>query len=306
MDEKGCYLCDFEAERYQRDFDRNIYGVRCRRCGEYAITFECSFNPRSSDGRTLAAISAATRQASESGSTLLLRMDNWDQLAAAHMNTPVRQKVLKVLRYAAGKSEFPGAFLQIHEDFDYPAFDAKSPEECRFLVQHVVDCGYLGSMSDDALTLTVKGWDVVEPLGNTAGMLGRCFVAMSFTEELDEAYHLGIKPAVEHDCGLIAVRMKELHHNQDICDRLLSEIRQAQFVVADFTGHRNGVYYEAGFARALGREVINSCRDTDFDGLHFDTNHLNHIKWKTPSDLRRQLTDRIRATITTPLRSVVP
>jgi len=123
---------------------------------------------------------------------------------------------------------------------------------------------------------------------------------MSFAEELDEAYLLGIKPAVEQDCGLIAIRMKELEHNQDICDRLLSEIRQAQFVIADFTGHRSGVYYEAGFARALGREVINCCRESDFDGLHFDTNHLNHIKWATAADLRQKLADRIRATIRMP------
>jgi nucleoside 2-deoxyribosyltransferase len=123
---------------------------------------------------------------------------------------------------------------------------------------------------------------------------------LSFADELDEAYLLGIKAAVEQDCGLAAVRMKELHHNEDICDRLLSEIRLAQFVIADFTGHRNGVYYEAGFARALGREVINCCGDSDFDRLHFDTNHLSHIRWKTPADLREQLVDRIRATISLP------
>ena len=250
--------------------------------------------------RNLTAISAATRQSADGGSPLLLRMDNWDQVAAAHINTPVRQKVLKVLRYVAGKSEFPGAVVRISEELDYPAFDAASPVECRFLVQHAVDSSYLDCRPVEMLTITVKGWDVVEPLRGTDGIPGRCFVAMSFAEELDEAYFLGIKLAVEKDCGLLAIRMKELHHNADICDRLLSEIRQAQFVIADFTGHGNGVYYEAGFARALGREVINCCRDTDFDQLHFDTNHLNHIKWKTPVDLREQLTDRIRATITTP------
>ncbi|MBZ5725488.1 MAG: nucleoside 2-deoxyribosyltransferase [Acidobacteriia bacterium] len=298
----ACFLCGLETDDISQDFDTRVYFVRCRRCGEYRITMECSSNPRSADETTLAAISAATRQAAESHSTLLLRTDNWDQVAAAHKNTPVRQKVLKVLRYSAAKSRSPGEFFRIQEDFDYPAFDAASPQECRFLVSHATDSGYLESMSDDALTLTVKGWDAVEPLTGTAGTPGRCFVAMSFAEQLDEAYLLGIKPAVEQDCGLLAIRMKELHHNDDICDRLLSEIRQAQFVIADFTGHRNGVYYEAGFARALGRDVINCCRDTDFDLLHFDTNHLSHIKWKMPQDLRQQLTDRIRATIVAPAK----
>jgi len=79
--------------------------------------------------------------------------------------------------------------------------------------------------------------------------------------------------------------------------RLLAEIRRAEFVVADFTGHKKGVYYEAGFARALGREVIMMCRDSDFGGLHFDTSHMNHIKWSETIDLRQRLADRIRATI---------
>ena len=178
-----------------------------------------------------------------------------------------------------------------------------------FLIRHVIESRHLetslrNSPTPDPhwFTLTVQGWDAVEPLIASAGTPGRCFVAMSFVADLDEAYLLGIKAAVEHDCGMMAVRMKELQHNEDICDRLLSEIRQAQFVIADYTGHKNGVYYEAGFARALGREVINCCRDTDFDGLHFDTNHLSHIRWRTPADLRQQLTDRIRATIAAPVR----
>jgi len=297
MNDTSCFLCRLDAEKSWSDFDTDIYGVKCARCGEYRITRECSYNPSNADASTLAAVSAATRQATESGSSLLLRMDNWDQVSAAHKGTPVRQKVTKLLQYLAGKSQFPGDAVRIDEQVDYPAFDAATPAECSFLVRHVFNSGYLDKRGDDLLTLSVKGWDHVEPLSGVAGIPGRCFVAMSFEEELDEAYLLGIKPAVEQDCGLIAIRMKEIEHNQDICDRLLSEIRQAQFVIADFTGHRNGVYYEAGFARALGREVINCCRESDFDGLHFDTNHLNHIKWTTAADLRQKLVDRIRATI---------
>jgi len=229
-------------------------------------------------------------------------MDNWDQVVAAHKNTPVRQKLMKILRFAASKSDSPGAYIRITASEDYPVCDAGSEQECLYLVNNALESGYLEE-ARDAVRVSVKGWDLLEPLNVTSGIPGRCFVAMSFMDELDEAYLLGIKPAVEQDCGMTAIRMKELHHNEDICDRLLSEIRQAQFVIADFTGHKNGVYYEAGFARALGREVINCCRDTDFNGLHFDTNHLSHIRWRTPQDLRQRLTDRIRATIAAPLRA---
>src|SRR4029077_13620335 len=112
MDNTTCFLCGTKTEGSSRDFDHDTYSVPCPRCGKYRITRQCSRNPQSTDERTLRAISAATRQADDSGSPLLLRIDNWDQLAATHTNTPVRQKVLKVLRYAAGKSTFPGELFQ--------------------------------------------------------------------------------------------------------------------------------------------------------------------------------------------------
>ena len=68
-------------------------------------------------------------------------------------------------------------------------------------------------------------------------------------------------------------------------------------MVADFTGHRAGVYYEAGFARGLGREVICCCQMDDFDNRHFDLHVMNHIVWKDAGDLRVQLARRVKATI---------
>jgi hypothetical protein len=126
---------------------------------------------------------------------------------------------------------------------------------------------------------------------------GRCFVAMAFRDSLLEAYTEGIHAAIKKDCGFEAVRMLELEHNDKICDRIIVEIRKAQFVVADFTFHRGGVYFEAGFAHALGRPVIWTCRADGFDELHFDTRQFNHIAWNTPADLRLKLADRIRGTI---------
>jgi len=68
--------------------------------------------------------------------------------------------------------------------------------------------------------------------------------------------------------------------------------------VADFTGSRGGVYFEAGFALGLGIPVIWSCRKNDVKKVHFDTRQYNHIVWNDSSDLYRQLRDRIEATIT--------
>ena len=68
-------------------------------------------------------------------------------------------------------------------------------------------------------------------------------------------------------------------------------------MIADFTGQRGSVYYEAGFARGLRLPVIYCCRADDFDKLHFDTRIINHIKSLNPADLREQTANTIKATI---------
>ena len=68
--------------------------------------------------------------------------------------------------------------------------------------------------------------------------------------------------------------------SKNINDKILADISRAQFVVADFTHHPNGVYFEAGFALGLGKLVIWRCRLDEFrpDRVHFDTQPYNHIE----------------------------
>jgi nucleoside 2-deoxyribosyltransferase len=67
--------------------------------------------------------------------------------------------------------------------------------------------------------------------------------------------------------------------------------------VADFTGQRHGVYFEAGFAQGLGLPVIWTCREDHVKNLHFDTRQQNHITWEQSDDLREKLKNRIWAVI---------
>jgi hypothetical protein len=67
--------------------------------------------------------------------------------------------------------------------------------------------------------------------------------------------------------------------------------------VADFTGNREGVYYEAGFAQGLDIPVIWTVREDWLGKIHFDTRQYNHIHYRTPDELLRALKNRIMATI---------
>ncbi len=103
---------------------------------------------------------------------------------------------------------------------------------------------------------------------------------------------IGIKNA-----GYEPDRADRGEYTNRIDDEIIARIRAAAFVVADFTGHRGGVYYEAGFAFGLGRHVIGTCRKDNMKGLHFDIRQYNTIDWETPEELALRLQHRIEAII---------
>jgi hypothetical protein len=145
----------------------------------------------------------------------------------------------------------------------------------------------------------MKGWQQVDPVYSPDGEPGRCFIASWLDAEMDEPYANGIEPAVR-ECGYEPFWMKNIPENKGITDRIISEVRRAQFIVADLTGQRPNVYFEAGFARGLGREVIWCCRADQLDGpdgLHFDIRHFGHVVWNNSAELRTKLADSIRANI---------
>ena len=146
------------------------------------------------------------------------------------------------------------------------------------------------------LSLTVEGKQKVEELAKPNIESKQAFVAMWFDEQMESAYSDGIKP-LEEDTGFTMLRIDMKQFNEKICDRILAEIRRSRFLIADVTKHRQGVYFEAGFAMGLNLPVIWTCREDQIEECHFDTRQYNHITWKAPSELREKLKDRILATI---------
>lgn len=267
----------------------------CLRCGTFGLTGDAA-EEISGQEMLKRHLSSATRQESEYHKPITLRRDNYKMYAEEHGWTSVQQKMRKVLEYLGGKSSFYSQLISLDPTRDYPLFDAVSHVECRALMNELTAKGLVSRGPDVAVidwSLTMEGWDSLEPV-LSGGIPGRCFVAMAFDLELDDAYYQAIKPAIT-ECGYDPVCLKDRLPNDDICDVILAEIRKAQFIVADFTKQKGGVYFEAGFAKALGKEVFWTCRENDFKNLHFDTNHYGHLKWSEPSDLKTHLRDWIIA-----------
>ena len=143
--------------------------------------------------------------------------------------------------------------------------------------------------------LTAAGWARAAEL--TRATTGRqAFVAMAFSPDMKPYRESAFGPAIRA-AGYDPFWVDERDHNGRIDDRIEYEIKNSIFVVADFTHHRGGVYYEAGFAQGLGKPVIWTVRDTDKGDKHFDTRQFNHIEWSEPDELRARLEARILNTV---------
>jgi nucleoside 2-deoxyribosyltransferase len=142
--------------------------------------------------------------------------------------------------------------------------------------------------------LTGDGMIKAEEWRQTETKSAQGFVAMWFDMSLTDAWQNGFSKAIEA-AGYTPIRIDNVEHANKICDEIIVEIRRSRFVVADFTGQRNGVYYEAGFARALNLPVIWTCQKDDLANLHFDIRQYNCIDWEAPEDLRARLQNRLIA-----------
>jgi hypothetical protein len=104
-------------------------------------------------------------------------------------------------------------------------------------------------------------------------------------------------------------------HDQPIDNKIIAEIRRSRIVLAECTGIRPSVYFEAGLAMGLGTELIWTCFDPNvvpkdettfgapkhedggywFERLAFDTRQYPFLRWATLAQLKQAIADRVRA-----------
>ena len=148
------------------------------------------------------------------------------------------------------------------------------------------------------IVLTDKGWENIGSLQSVGK--GHAFIAMAFTDEHDEECPNEIRTTIKDACESLGWESKivnEQEFNNGIMDKVISLIDQASFVVVELTHHKNGVYYEAGYAKGKGIPVIHVVSKEHLESCHFDVQHLNLITWENSNELREKLINRIRITI---------
>jgi len=150
----------------------------------------------------------------------------------------------------------------------------------------------------ERIVLTPEGHAKIEGIrqGGAGSAIGFC--AMWFEPRLLPVWTDAISLAI-NDAGYDPKRIDRVEHNNKIDDEIVAMIRQSRFVVADFTGNRGGVYFEAGLALGQSIPVVWTIRAGRVSRVHFDSRQYNFIEWSFDAlpDFRARLKNRIDATI---------
>lgn len=117
------------------------------------------------------------------------------------------------------------------------------------------------------------------------------FVLMPFAKKFEDAWTLAIRPAVEEQ-GFTCKRADDFMHTRDIMDVVRENIRKAGLIIADMTGNNPNVFYELGFAHALGKPVILITQKRT--SVPFDLRAINSVEYSNATSLKRALTPMLR------------
>jgi len=118
------------------------------------------------------------------------------------------------------------------------------------------------------------------------------FVAMAMDDSMHDLVDVleAIKAGAQ-ECGVNAERIDDPVTNDRITPRIWQSIREAEFVICDLTHARPNVFYEAGFADALGKTPIYIARVGT--KLEFDVKDFPVIFFKNMKELREKLAGRL-------------
>lgn len=129
------------------------------------------------------------------------------------------------------------------------------------------------------------------------------FVAMMFSPDMKDIYENGYKSIIQ-SLNYSCMRIDEKDYTGLIINEITSEISDSVALIADLTGNRGGVYYEAGIARGLQVcnhpiKLILTCKQEFFDKekVHFDVSGDNILLYTNVNDLSKKLEKRLKTVL---------
>lgn len=307
-----CYVCkktEIKPIQVYNKKNQSISAVEilCDYCGKYQISKDAiDFNVLENYSKQTFLLSAAIFKKTALGEITELTTSSIPELIKTANRKPPFEIIDDMIEYVCQKADSIIDEIELSEK-DIPRFVLKDKHELFEYISQISKLGYwdllqfkpdpTASIFKRKVKLTLNGWKLIEEIRKTKVDSNQAFVAMWFDDSMDLYYKKGIKPALEKTDFNPIINVKEIQHNEQIDDLIIAHIRKSGLLIADFTGNRPAVYYEAGFAKGLNIPVIWLCRKSNEGDLSFDTRQYNHIVWNDEKDLQSQLITRIAATI---------
>jgi hypothetical protein len=290
---RSCPVCGTESAGVVRTQRR--VNVDCQRCGLFFLTEEVLEDLPAEVGRYAHRnrLAASSWLREHAGS--MVSIDDLQKLFLLTYPT-VGERAEKLLIALSQSMDEIGSERTLvfngDADYDLQAYSwSANGTELRYLMADylVEEKGWLRSAGDPTFggfhryLITPKGHDFLDSLRRGSIKSANGFCAMWFDDSVNSVWAEAISPAIAA-AGYAPTRIDEVEHVNRIDDEILAQIRRSKFVVSDFTGQRNGVYFEAGFALGLGLPVIWTIREDSLDEVHFDNRQYNFLRWN-PEDL---------------------
>lgn len=227
---------------------------------------------------------------------------NVEPLIKNYPHTLLR-RIDQILLNIVSKHNDMGVYFPISDTDGYMMWceTDNNESEISYVIQMMTELGYLIAEEDTLdervyrCQITLAGWKRIEELNTIKKETNQAFIAMKFgteTEHIAAAFKKAISQA-----GYVPYKMDEIEHNNQIVPEMFYEISRSKLLVIDVTVPNLGAYYEAGYAQALGKEVIVCCEKSKGDKVHFDISQKNMIMWEDYDELVEKLARRIEATI---------
>lgn len=291
-----CQICSTEGAQFVQCAPSRL-SQDCPRCGTYEITrtaaavleYETDIEPKSK-------ISSWVREQNNGGSTPLITSNNLDSIKAKP--TPyVADRAFGLLKEAEKGLTGLGQSFNVFEPRYLAASYSQNKEDIDFLVHMLSDQGLAEFHSTGGqCKILPRGYLKLDEVRRAPSISSQGFVAMWFDKALEEVYSEGFQVGI-FEAGYNPIRIDSVEHINKIDDEIIRQINASKFLVADFTGHRGGVYFEAGYAMGIGLPVFWSCHKDHLSKLHFDIRQFNCIDWETSAELAKRLSTRIEAVL---------
>lgn len=293
----NCPIC---SEPVTLSQDGHVESINCPRCGLYKVNV---FDKSVIETRTVYLQENQRKLANVSGwirehQNELITAERLRQLE--ELSTPsYGERKRKLLLFLQKHSKTLGQSMNL-DNITMKALVGSTwciDSEVGFLLDSLAADALLEKRPGSYWRLTANGYDYLAQLDvNPTSQTGFC--AMWFDDSVKSIWTEAIFPAMS-DAGYEPKRIDDHHHNNRIDDEIIALIRRSKFVVADFTGQRGGVYFEAGFALGMNLPVIWTVKKSELSSVHFDNRQYNFVTWEEGNlpEFKLNLQYRIEATL---------